>query len=302
MAESNVRLLFLFNISGNEALMNISGKNAAISAITIALVISVFMNYTLYNQILDLNQHVSTLQSQAVQDTQVQQTPQNQKRIPYTSNTDNGSTKTITAVAVKQVPTNDFFQSYTFEGTTMQITVEVKPGNGKILVNTSPVTGVDFQSSARTAVKVAENIADVDLSNNDVIFSIASKQNIQAVDGQSAGAAMTVLLISELTDREIRTDILMTGTIEPDGSIGKVGGIMEKADAAGKYGAKIFLVPDGQGTVPVETCEEKKMGSMLFRNCKYVPASLSPITNDKYGMDVIEVKNIQEALRYFTKQ
>lgn len=278
-------------------------KNAVIYAVTAALVISAFTNYIFYNQVQDLNQRVSTLQNQlAVQSTQVQQTPQAETKTPYTFNTNNENTKSITAVAVRQVPTNDFFQSYTFEGATMQITVEIKPGDGNILVNTATATGVDFQSSARTAVKVAENIADVDLSNSDVIFSIASKQNMQAVDGQSAGAAMTVLLISELTHKDIRTDVLMTGTISPDGSIGRVGGIMEKADAAGKYGAKIFLVPDGQSTVQVQSCEEKKVGLVLYKNCKFEPASLSKITRDKYEMDIIEVKNIEEALSYFTKQ
>jgi len=300
-AAMTCKLIISVRLSNNRAIMSPSVRNAAIYAVVTALVISAFMNYLLYDEIQDLNREISTLSQVSVQDTEVQQTPQTEAKPPYAFNTGNENTKTITAVAVRQVPTNDFFESYTFEGTTMQITVEIKPGDGNILVNTITATGVDFQSSARTAVKVAENIANVDLSNSDVIFSIASKQNMQAVDGQSAGAAMTVLLISELTHKEIRSDILMTGTINSDGSVGRVGGIMEKADAAGKYGAKIFLVPVGQGTVPVQSCEEKQVGPVLYRNCKYEPASLSQMTLDEYGMEVIEVKDIREALSYFTK-
>lgn len=55
----------------------------------------------------------------------------------------------------------------------------------------------------------------------------------------------------------------MEEKINPDGSVGRVGGIMEKAGAAGKYGAKIFLVPEWQSTVQVESCEEKKVGPRL---------------------------------------
>jgi len=39
----------------------------------------------------------------------------------------------------------------------------------------------------------------------------------------------------------------MTGTINSDGTIGPVGGVPEKAQAAGQYHAKIFLVPKGKG-------------------------------------------------------
>ena len=38
----------------------------------------------------------------------------------------------------------------------------------------------------------------------------------------------------------------MTGTINPDGSIGPVGGIFEKAEAAYTGSAKYFLIPKGQ--------------------------------------------------------
>ena len=53
----------------------------------------------------------------------------------------------------------------------MQKTVEIRPGDRNILVDTAPPTVVDFRSSARTAVQVVENIA-VDLSNYGVIFAI----------------------------------------------------------------------------------------------------------------------------------
>lgn len=71
-------------------------NNAALYAVMVALVISVFTNYIFYNQVQDLNQRVSILQSQlAVQNTQLQQTPQAQTGTPYTFNTNNENTKSI---------------------------------------------------------------------------------------------------------------------------------------------------------------------------------------------------------------
>ena len=137
----------------------------------------------------------------------------------------------------------------------MQITVEIRPGDGNILIDTSPPTVVDFQPSVRAAVQVAKNIVK-DLSNYDMIFAIESDQDMKVEGGQSAGVAMTILLISELVKKEVKRDVLMTGSINPFGIIGRVGGIIEKTDAAGKYGTKIFLIPLGQNTAQVQSCEE----------------------------------------------
>jgi len=119
------------------------------------------------------------------------------------------------------------------------------------------------------------------------------------VDGGSAGGAMTVLLISDISGKPISNKILMTGTIEPDGTIGEIGGVSQKADAAGKYGAKIFLVPKGQGVTQIESCDEKREGAFIYRSCTLQDKPLSPITESQYGMKVIEVGNIREALGYF---
>lgn len=197
-----------------------------------------------------------SLQNQLIfQNKVAEQSPDTQIKPFYSVSANGDSRKTITILGIRQVPMDDFFQSYGFEGTTMQITVEIRPADGNILVDTSPPTLVDFQSSVRAAVQVAENIV-VDLSNYDVIFAIESDQDMKAGDGQSAGVALMILLISELIKKEVQRDVLMTGSINPIGIIGRVGGITEKTDAAGKYGVKIFLIPLGQSTAQIQSCEE----------------------------------------------
>ena len=78
----------------------------------------------------------------------------------------------------------------------MTIEVSTHEGSGLILIKTAIPTGVDFQSYARTAAEVAEKYLQIDLSDTDIIFSINADEDehLQAVDGKSAGAAMTVFV------------------------------------------------------------------------------------------------------------
>ncbi|HXG05840.1 MAG TPA: S16 family serine protease [Nitrososphaera sp.] len=211
----------------------------------------------------------------------------------------------ITAVAVKTVASsNGFFQTVSYEGAIMDIVVEIiENGQGRVLVNTEIPTGVDFQSSAKTAVQVAQDITGVDLSSSDIIFSITAKgdaEDLRAVDGGSAGAAMTVLLVSELQGNStLNPNVLITGTINPDGTIGAVGGIYEKAEAAGSYGAHLFLVPEGQATYLSESCDESRQGPIIYRTCRSEPRPLSELTEERFGMRVVEVSTVREALEFF---
>ena len=91
----------------------------------------------------------------------------------------------------------------------------------------------------------------------------------------------------------------MTGTIQSDGTIGQIGAASEKADAAGQYGAKIFLVPQGQAVTSVQTCSEKTEGPFVYQTCTTQQEPLSPMMESKYGMKVIEIATIQDALKYF---
>jgi Lon-like protease len=65
-------------------------------------------------------------------------------------------------------------------------------------------------------------------------------------DGPSAGAAMTVGFIAMFKGDRLRRGVAMTGTLEPGGLIGPVGGIPDKMRAAAREGYRIILVPSGQ--------------------------------------------------------
>ena len=65
-------------------------------------------------------------------------------------------------------------------------------------------------------------------------------------DGPSAGAAMAVGFLAVFRGDRIIRGVAVTGTIEPDGRIGPVGGIPDKVRAAKREGYRLVLVPAGQ--------------------------------------------------------
>jgi PDZ domain-containing protein len=70
--------------------------------------------------------------------------------------------------------------------------------------------------------------------------------NTSNIGGPSAGLAMTLTLIDELSRGSItgHRTIAATGTIAPNGAVGEVGGVAEKAVAVVNAGAKVFFVPE----------------------------------------------------------
>ncbi|MDL5503954.1 MAG: S16 family serine protease, partial [Candidatus Methanoperedens sp.] len=100
------------------------------------------------------------------------------------------------------------------------------------LVDTKPLMGVVFQDAANTAAYAAQKKTGKDLSGSDIIFSIDAAHEVPSVDGPSAGALMTLLVVGSLNNLELRKDMTMTGTIDKDGHVGEIGGVIEKAKAA----------------------------------------------------------------------
>ena len=58
------------------------------------------------------------------------------------------------------------------------------------------------------------------------------------IDGPSAGAAVTLALISRLAGIPVRQDVAITGEISIQGKIKPVGGIVEKIYGAKQVGMK----------------------------------------------------------------
>jgi PDZ domain-containing protein len=76
-------------------------------------------------------------------------------------------------------------------------------------------------------------------------FPFAIKIDTQRVSGPSAGLAFTLAVIDDLTPGDLTGGrrVAVTGTIEPDGTIGLVGGVAQKAITAERNGAAALIVP-----------------------------------------------------------
>ncbi len=129
-------------------------------------------------------------------------------------------------------------------GGMMNVTVEVRTGKGRVLVETKPLLGFTFQETATDAAAAARNFTHADLSENDVVFTMKSQEQTNSIDGPSAGALMCILLVSVIDGRSLDSNVTVTGTIEPDGTIRGVGGLLEKAEAAHAAGKTLLLIPE----------------------------------------------------------
>ena len=94
------------------------------------------------------------------------------------------------------------------------------------------------------------------------------------IGGPSAGLAFTLALNDELTPGNLLggTDVAVTGTIDLNGDVGAIGGLVQKASAVRQAGLHHFLVPasqsaqnladaravagDGVEIIPVATVDE----------------------------------------------
>lgn len=180
-----------------------------------------------------------------------------------------------------------------YVGVISTITVTIQSnGSGRVFVDTLPLTQVDMQGSARLAVKVASNLVLNDkncgVSPSDFDYFFVVRTSAPIIGGPSAGAIMTVATVALLENWSLDDKTVMTGMINPDGSIGPIGGIPQKIDAAASVGATRFLIPAGQGTYTE------------FEGWTLVKKSVADYAMKKYGIQVIEVSDINQAIENFT--
>lgn len=88
-------------------------------------------------------------------------------------------------------------------------------------------------------------------------FPVDIRIDTGKVGGPSAGLAFTLAILDRLTPGRLTGEdrVAVTGTIELDGSVGPVGGVRHKTEAAIREGATAFLVPPDEFDLAVETAD-----------------------------------------------
>ncbi|MFZ3167154.1 MAG: S16 family serine protease [Candidatus Methanoperedens sp.] len=201
----------------------------------------------------------------------------------------------------------DYIEDYPFVrqqiteiGSMMNISVEIKPGKGRVLVDTKPLMGVVFQDAANTAAYTAQKKTGKDLSGSDIIFSIDATYEVPSVDGPSAGALMTLLVVGGLNNLELRKDMTMTGTIDKDGHVGEIGGVIEKAKAAKDSGKNLILLPKENSRLTQYI--EKTRNYFGITIIERVPETIDAkdYIEKNIGINVEYIDNLDDVLKYAT--
>lgn len=153
-----------------------------------------------------------------------------------------------------------------FLGSTIEIEATAfkakKKGAGKIRFNDT--AGSMAKDSVFNAASVIKRLTDKDINDYDIHVNVIGGGKI---DGPSAGAAITICIMSALLEKPIRQDLAITGEISLRGKIKPVGGIFEKIYGARRKGIKLVTVPkDNENEIPkgLEDIEVKAISLSLI--------------------------------------
>ena len=130
-------------------------------------------------------------------------------------------------------------------GDTLQIEVNVMPGEGEILLTGQ--LGDVMKESARAGISYIRSVSKehgIDekfFKEHDIHIHIP--EGAVPKDGPSAGITMATAIMSAVTGRKVRADLAMTGEITLRGRVLPIGGLKEKLLAAKNAGMKTVLVP-----------------------------------------------------------
>jgi uncharacterized protein len=187
---------------------------------------------------------------------------------------------------------------YGYEGVLASLTVRVEKGFGHVYVDTYPLTQVDTQGSARLVKEVVGDMLGIDMDDYDLYFVIRSDAPI--IGGPSAGAAMATATLAAFLNLSLDSHAVVTGTINPDGSVGPVGGLFEKAQAVARANGTRFLIPEGQSIIIMRKTERTELGGLVQIITKPVKLDLKKYARENWGLEVIEVYSIKDILKYTT--
>ncbi len=98
--------------------------------------------------------------------------------------------------------------------------------------------GPQWLAASASAAAVATLLSSKDPSRLDLSYTITGQ-----IDGPSGGAMLTVASLAAIRGLKLAEKTTMTGTISPDGSVGRVGEIPAKLRGAVKAGYKTVLLP-----------------------------------------------------------
>ena len=172
-------------------------------------------------------------------------------------------------------------------GGLLQIEAYFIPTTNKLDLELTGLQGEVMKESMKCAKTVAWNYLSDDYKD---LFNTKSKECNYGIhihcpdgatpkDGPSAGAAITILIISLLTNKIINNKVAITGEINLNGEITEIGGLKEKLNGAKKAGVEHVLISKDNESDYIKIINENN------------------IISDKFKVTIVE--NIHDAINYF---
>ena len=110
------------------------------------------------------------------------------------------------------------------------------------------IVGDGWKEGVRVATVAASYAMEQDARYWTV--TIQNRTNHSLTDGSSASAAIAVGIMAAWRGDTVRSDVVLTGAIRPNGDIGRVDGLLSKLDGAARAHLHMLLVPKGQARTP----------------------------------------------------
>ena len=162
-------------------------------------------------------------------------------------------------------------------GDTLQIEVNVMPGEGEILLTGQ--LGDVMKESARAGISYIRSVS-ADYKIDEKFFKehdihIHIPEGAVPKDGPSAGITMATAIFSAATRKKVKANVAMTGEITLRGRVLPIGGLKEKLLAAKNAGIQMVLIPK--------------------ENERDIEEMSAEITK---GLKIISVSHMNEVLKY----
>ena len=163
-----------------------------------------------------------------------------------------------------------------FVGSTVEIEAMAYDARekGKGTIRFNDTAGSMAKDSVFNAASVIRKLTDREMKDYDIHINVVGGANI---DGPSAGAAITLALLSAIEQKPVRQDIAITGEISLAGRLKPVGGIHEKIYGAVRKGIRTVILPEANkseiphGLTGIEliTCETiEQARDILYKKVK----------------------------------
>jgi len=137
---------------------------------------------------------------------------------------------------------NENKQGIIVSGSTINLSLEIKPGTGKVFSNLNTLEEIDTQISIINSQKISCDIFELNCNKYDFFYTFDG--NAVVLKGPSASSAIGIITAKTVNKEKIDKSTVITGSLNSGGIIGNVGGVDKKIEVAKNFGFKKILIPN----------------------------------------------------------